>query len=130
MLSVARPVQRECKLFKLTTQYTQQSREHLTSCFSSATVPFRGLEYVVFVRELRRWRLRRLHWQHGWLRQGRRRRSRALRLPSRHGRSTEAYSAKSSQPDTSCESATVQPSVPIAANTPTQASGKQTACSM
>ena len=35
-----------------------------------------------------------------------------------------------SQPDTSCESATVQPSVPIAANTPTQASGKQTACSI
>ena len=35
-----------------------------------------------------------------------------------------------SQPDTSHESSTVQPSVPIAANTPTQVSGKQTACSI
>ena len=35
-----------------------------------------------------------------------------------------------SQPDTSRESSTVQPSVPIAPNKPTQASGKLTACSI
>lgn len=35
-----------------------------------------------------------------------------------------------SQPDTGRESSTVQPGVPIAANTPTQALGKQTVCSI